>query len=528
MTLETVIKQIGINLGLCCALVLSSMNAAPVKASESASSANSVLIYQLQTGASGSASQEYISIYNNSDQAVDVSNWCITYSSASDTTQTPLGCLTPPTNTKLLLASRTSALFASNDFLQANSGLKSDTTFTAGMSGTSGHIKLLDSNKNSVDILGWGSAIHPEGTSSSANIIGKILQRVANAQVLQDSDNNNQDFQQASLVLPTSGVYEEYSPNTLENAALSITELLPDALGADSGNEYIELYNPLDRPINLKGYNLQGGASYSKSYPLPEITIQPGEYLALDDAQTGVTLPNTSGSVRLITPSGNIVSTTDVYNQLGEEVSWSYINGSWQGTFTSTPNVSNILTTEKPCEVGQVRNPETGHCRKVESSTESGSAACQPDQERNPATGRCRKISAIAASLLPCKEEQVRNLDTGRCRAASSASAKAVCKAGQVRNPETGRCKNSSVTSNQKACTAGQERNTSTGRCRKSSSNTSGQMKQVKDVAAPLVANSAKWWVAGITALGSAGYAVYEWRREVFSLVDIILNRFTH
>ncbi|MFS8131122.1 MAG: lamin tail domain-containing protein [Candidatus Dojkabacteria bacterium] len=37
-------------------------------------------------------------------------------------------------------------------------------------------------------------------------------------------------------------------------ASIFISEILPDALGADAGKEWIELYNNLDEPLNLKDY----------------------------------------------------------------------------------------------------------------------------------------------------------------------------------------------------------------------------------------------------------------------------------
>src|SRR5690606_30503093 len=103
-----------------------------------------------------------------------------------------------------------------------------------------------------------------------------------------------------------SGLYEEYvEPGSADS--LLITEILPDAIGADSGNEFIEIYNPNDNSVSLNGYVLQVGPSYSKSFVLPDLSVDPGRYLALSDAETKVTLPNTSGSVRLLDPFGNVL-----------------------------------------------------------------------------------------------------------------------------------------------------------------------------------------------------------------------------
>ena len=120
---------------------------------------------------------------------------------------------------------------------------------------------------------------------------------------------------------------------------------------------------------------------------------------------------------------------------------------------------------KKPCRPGQVRNPETGRCKKVVESTKNAKAIkdkkpCKPGQVRNPETGRCKKV--VEPTKKPCKPDQVRNPETGRCKLKNNVidpnkffgknavqernKTKAIkdkkpCKSGQVHNPETGRCK---------------------------------------------------------------------------------------
>lgn len=501
----------------------------PMRQKVSAAS-DSVMIYQIQTGASGGASQEYVSLYNNSSQPIDVTNWCVIYSSASDLSQSQLGCFSPPdVNTKIFLGGHKTATLASSDFLQANNVTEVDLVFSPGLSASSGHIKLLDANKTVIDKVGWGSAAGPESSGAAAHSTGAILQRVKiSEQILQDLDNNSMDFYQTALALPSSGgVYEEYIQPESEEVSLAVTELLPDAIGADSGKEFIEIYNPSDQTVNLKNYMLQIGPNFSKSYSLPDILIQPKSYLALSDDQTGITLPNTSGSVRMVGPAGNNLSTTGSYEDPGEGVAWAFIGSSWQVTYRPTPNAGNILLASKPCPEGQVRSTETGYCRNAENKEEAGPASCRSDQERNPETNRCRKIASLAGSLLPCKAGQVRNPETGRCRSiASAAAAKVPCKPGQERNPETGRCRKTvGLAAAAKPCPAGQERNKETNRCRKAASGLASKNK-VKDVESPLVGNNIKWWVAGFSAMGSVGYAIYEWRREAFGILSMVKGRF--
>src|SRR5687768_523813 len=89
----------------------------------------SVVISQVQTGSSASASHEYISIYNNSDQKVEVTDWCIYYSSSSNATKTELYCFTANNErTSLFLESRGSFSLSTTELLDSSPGLKTDET----------------------------------------------------------------------------------------------------------------------------------------------------------------------------------------------------------------------------------------------------------------------------------------------------------------------------------------------------------------------------------------------------------------
>src|SRR5688500_1812143 len=94
----------------------------------SAESGN-VVISLVQTGSTASASHEYISIYNNSDHKVDVTDWCIYYSSASNASKTELYCFTAINErTRLSLEGRGSFSVASKEFLDAYPEFKTDET----------------------------------------------------------------------------------------------------------------------------------------------------------------------------------------------------------------------------------------------------------------------------------------------------------------------------------------------------------------------------------------------------------------
>lgn len=547
----------------------------PVTNASAASS--SLVIYQLQTGATGAATQEYISLFNNSDTAIDVTDWCVVYASSSDVTQTQLGCFAPPSaNTKVTLPSYKTATLASTEFIAAHSGFTPDIVFSAGISGTSGHVRLFDKSKQEIDKLGWGSAVHPEGVVAPAHATGKVLQRLVLLNgLLQDQDNNAADFSQGVLSeLPATALEEELVPVDacsnidgfqdvlpegymldqsgacqqdtclnisglqvdvpdgyqvtndfcdlvpLESAVISITEMLPNVTGADTGKEFIELFNPNERSVNLRGYNLQVGPSLSKSYALPDILIPSLGFLALNDSQTGLVLSNTTAFLRLLAPSGEVVSTTAAYTDPKDDVAWAAFGSEWKATYEPTPNGQNSLVAEKPCDEGESRSAETGICVAVEVEDDTELTPCRADQERNPDTNRCRLIQTAVASLTACKQGQERNPETNRCRSVlASSNDLTPCKDGQERNPETNRCRNITQASVLGACAEGQERNPETNRCRKVTGAGAGtQLAAVKDVQSESVAQNFRWWIIAVAIFGALGYAVFEWRTEIIGI----------
>ncbi|MDO8265761.1 MAG: lamin tail domain-containing protein, partial [Candidatus Saccharibacteria bacterium] len=359
-----------------------------------------IIIYQVQTAgaSSGTASQEIVLLYNQSILDVNVTDWCIKYTSSTDTSGFTK-CLVPPDPiTELWLSAGGLISFATNEFISANSGFVPDVLLSAGMAASSGHLRVIDSLGNEIDKLGWGTAISPEGTVVPAHSTGKVFSRDLTTLLL-DTDNNLSDFSSQNMHNPViSGLYEkeiiidictningvqaelpqgymkdeagscyldvcsnieglqieigeayyldqesgECLSMPLEDRTLFITELLPNAPSTDTGQEFIELYNPNSETIKLKGYKLQIGPSFVEEYIFTDLEILAGQYIVFSDTQTGIILPNTTGvQIRLIAPAGNIVSNSFIYNEADDDVSWALVEDIWIYTNQITPNAAN-------------------------------------------------------------------------------------------------------------------------------------------------------------------------------------------
>ena len=309
---------------------------------------------------------------------------------------------------------------------------------------------------------------------------------------------------------------------------LRITELLPNPSGSDTGNEFIEFYNADSEPVELRNYKLAIG---DRSYPLPERTIQPGQYMTISDVDLGGSLPNTTGlPVWLLTIHDMEVVSVPAYANARDDTSWIFAEGAWRYTYVPTPGGENVLLVAAPCQVGYVRDTDTGRCRKVDAVSDSVPMLCREGQYRSEETGRCRNV-AVVASLTPCKEGQYRSEETNRCRSFATLTTSVLkpCAEDQFRNPLTNRCK--SIASSEDValadCGEGRERNPLTNRCRNAVAVSAPAMafpvESVQDTAAAF----AGWWVLGGIGVLALGYAGWEWRREVIAMIARIRTAFS-
>ena len=517
-----------------------------------------VVIGQVQPGRAPNATEEYIEIYNNTNEDIDVTNWCLEYSSASGATTTRLGCLTPPqANWHLFLPAGQYALAVSTVFLHGQSAdFAYDLVFTAGMNDTGGHVRIVDAAKAEIDRIGWGTATMAEGAAAPRPDAGTALSRVAMAVdsvMLQDTNNNAHDFelrhegalnvyQQLREVFDVCGNLDDvqttvpfgfeqdqdglcYDPTitpgpidttpTFSCEGVVISEALPNPAGVDADKEFIELHNPTNDYIDLYGCALRLGSGNARYVFTESIELEPGQYAAFYDSVTGITLPNAAGgTISLVTAAGVETSVSYPANMADDTV-WMQHDGVWQVSYAPSPNALNIVLPLKPCDAGQVRNEATGRCIAVAAAL-AELADCGEGRERNPETNRCRNIVIATTALADCGEGRERNPETNRCRnIASSTSALADCGEGRERNPETNRCRNVASASTALAdCGEGRERNPETNRCRNIVASSSG-IPTVRDVATGERADMTGWWVAGGVLLLAAGYGIYEWRKDI-------------
>src|ERR1700722_8496616 len=84
--------------------------------------------------------------------------------------------------------------------------------------------------------------------------------------------------------------------------------------GATLTNDFIEIFNPTQRPVSLTGWTVQYASSTGSSWQttaLPSITLQPGQYTLIEESQgaagtTSLPAPDATGTIAMSATAGKV------------------------------------------------------------------------------------------------------------------------------------------------------------------------------------------------------------------------------
>lgn len=125
---------------------------------------------------------------------------------------------------------------------------------------------------------------------------------------------------------------------------IQISEIFPNPTGFDT-TEFIELFNPTDREIDLSHFKLDDEEGGSRGFVIPFGTsIFAQEYMVFGRQQTNIALNNTSDEARLLYPDGAVVQSIR-YDDVPEGASYVQNEfGAWEWTSSITPGSVAILS----------------------------------------------------------------------------------------------------------------------------------------------------------------------------------------
>jgi len=127
-----------------------------------------------------------------------------------------------------------------------------------------------------------------------------------------------------------------------DNVKVIITEILPNPVGSDLENEWLEIYNPNSFSVNLSGWSL--GDYSGKIYNIENKFIADSKkYYVFNREDTGISLNNDSDVVYLYNNFDDIADKVE-YKEAKEGLSFAKeLNGSWVWTASLTPGKENII-----------------------------------------------------------------------------------------------------------------------------------------------------------------------------------------
>lgn len=472
--------------------------------------AQRIVISQIQLGDSLSASNEFIELYNNTTSDIDITNWCLYYANGTSATNgNKLGCFLGESEQVHVFLPKQSFAFAISTQLAVNApSIGSDLRFSATLSGTAGHVRLIDEQDTVVDKVGWGTAASPETTATNAPTSGMVLARIhSNENEFQDTNNNYDDFIQTTpkLSYQYGNIYE--TSDICINLT-GIQQAVPDGYILDIGG--ICTFIPVDLCSNIDDIqeSLPVGFEFDDDgLCQPDICTNitglqvtlPDNYTYNDkDECVPIPLPLVISEL-LPNPDGDDVGHEfiELYNpndqNVGLDTYWFSI-----GSKSTTPYYfldgaiieahGYLVIYNDDIHFTLVNTSGSVHLMSIDgiyvdgadeySDAPSGSSWALIDgvwQYTNQPTPGTKNqpsivddIEEIVTGLKPCASNQYRNPETNRCRLIITAGSTLVpCKDGQYRSEITNRCRSIAAdVSTLTPCDDNQYRNPDTNRCR--------------------------------------------------------------
>jgi len=259
-----------------------------------------IIISEIQTGA-GTASDEFVELFNTSDQPVDITGWQVRYinaTTAGDTTL--LATVEGPTADHVYVPANGYYVLhtASVALPQTIAGQ----VYAAKLSSSDKAVGVFRANQETClleveDAVGWGNSTLGEGAASinPAGSGDRLVRRYVNADGFYvDTDNNQHDVLTSVIVKDTAvpGVAVGASLGSANLNAIS-TDVLTPAQGLPSGMSAIDLTGCELSPDDT-------GGTLEPPTDQPPATVEPGQEDTPDEDTGGPIMP--AGDIGLKAP----------------------------------------------------------------------------------------------------------------------------------------------------------------------------------------------------------------------------------
>ncbi len=297
-------------------------------------------------GTINSANDEWIELYNNSQNPINLEGWKII---TSDGTPEIKLSGTIPANGFYLLE-RTDdntvpnipadqiykgGLGNSGEDLKLydNSGILVDEVncssgWFAGNNKTKQTIERINSLASGNDAQNWQSSQNPGGTPKTKNSTGASL--------------NNQEIPEDSPPLVQQLEIKKNYPS-----GIVFNEILPSPEGPDEKKEWIEIFNQNNFGVDLSEWKIKDTNGKITTYIFPkDKKISPNGFLVLSRPETKIVLNNNSDGLNFINPNGDIVDSVN-YEKAPIGQSYNKTSSGWDWSSNLTPGAPNNIENKK-------------------------------------------------------------------------------------------------------------------------------------------------------------------------------------
>ena len=363
-------------------LLVSSAPSAYAQDATSVDNQKSLIISEIQANGpgSGTTTQEYIELYNNSDTSAIVAGYSIVYKNSSDK-ETVLYTFSADS-----IVSPHSFVIGKNFLTSATylPDVSADFAYTlpsSGLPASSGSVIIKNAALEVVDEVSWsGETKYIDDSTITGLINGSSVQRLCANGTSLVTDRTQIASYYIGIVSPLSlhcpdpstADIEDTTISTLPNDATTpdndgaqapvpqpervrlpiyLNELFidPDSPLTDANDEYVELYNPNDVSIDVTGYTIIAGTTTKYRYTFPSGTVlAPQSYIAVTSALTPISLSNSGTMVELLNDLQQPIDSIN-YSKVQAGEAWARnSNGDWVWTSSPTLAASNIITIKPP------------------------------------------------------------------------------------------------------------------------------------------------------------------------------------
>ncbi|XOB41236.1 MAG: lamin tail domain-containing protein [Candidatus Nealsonbacteria bacterium] len=293
-------------------------------------------------GTSVSYNNEWIELYNNNDFLINLDGWIL--KAVDGTPEIILSGTIQPNGFYVLERTDDNSI----------PNIAADQIYVGSLNNNGEYLKLFDIQNNLIDELNcinswfagdnttkqtmervspsssdWKTSKNPLGTPGTIN----------SALVQQESQQEQESVPEPKPIQEP----EQQTEEIIYPLNIVFSEILPSPEGADSENEWIEIFNKNDFDVDLSNWQIKDSVGSMTTYTFPKNSIiKTQNYLVLSRPETKITLNNDADSLNLIQPNSTIIDTIS-YQKAPRAQSYNLTNSGWSWSEKTTPGDDNFI-----------------------------------------------------------------------------------------------------------------------------------------------------------------------------------------